>query len=110
MQGWRGHGPLAEWSRLTQIEVRPVYPGAIGIDGARFDPHAHFAEWRTRQAAWTRGKAERNQLALADARRLSAEGRSNASIAASLNAGHVRSATGKTWMGEGIRKLLGLAP
>lgn len=110
VQGWRGHGPLSEWSRRTRIEVRPVYPDAIAIDGARFDPHAHFAEWRARQAEWMRGKAERSRLALAEARRLCAEGRTNASIAASLNAGHVRSATGRPWTGEGIRKLLKPAP
>lgn len=106
IQGWRTHGPLFGWARDADIEVEIVYPDRILIEGEPFDPDVHFSEWRARQNAWTRGKEERVARALEAARRLRAEGRSYQAIAEALNAQGVRSATGKPWRDESIRKLL----
>lgn len=107
IQGWRRQPHIADWSRQKQIEVLPVWPKAVPIDGKLFEPAAHFHDWRQRQEEWTNGKAERVARACARAEALRLAGASNAAIATALNAETLRSATGKDWTAEMVRKLLG---
>lgn len=64
----------------------PVWPEAVLIYGKRFDPAAHFRDWRQRQEEWTNGKAGRLAQARARAEALRLGGATNAAIAAALNA------------------------
>lgn len=106
VQGWRAHGAFRAWLERTAINFEAVPPDEIVIDGAIFDPHRHFAEWRKRQHEWTEAKAERVARAVDAARRLRAERRTYGEIADVLNSRGVRSASGKPWSEDGIRDLL----
>jgi hypothetical protein len=76
------------------------------IDGKSFDPHEHFWKWRVRQQAWSDRKAERMSKARDRAAALRSEGASLEKISKALNSEQLRSATGKDWTGEMVRKLL----
>ncbi|MFD0982648.1 recombinase family protein [Tropicimonas aquimaris] len=105
-QGWRSHGPFSEWARRLGIVPTEVTPDEILLDGKLFDPAAHFSQWRASQSEWTSQKGERVARALKEARRLRAEKRTFKEIAENLNARQVRSASGKPWKEDSIRKLL----
>ena len=66
----------------------------------------HFSNWRKQQENWTRGKAERIALARARTLDLLDEGRKLPEIAQSLEAEGLRSATGKPWNADSLRKML----
>lgn len=106
VQGWRGHEAFQEWLEQTPIKFEAVPPDEIVIDGAMFDPHRHFGEWRKEQRKWTDEKEERVAKALDEAGRLRTAGRTHKEIAEQLNADGVRSASGKPWSEDGIRDLL----
>ena len=106
-QGWRSHGPMADILEAMDVESFPLAPSEVLLDGTLFDPSRHFAEWRDRHQAWTDGKAERLAAARAEARRLQTEeGANNTAIALRLNDRGFRSATGKPWTAETVRKQL----
>ncbi|MFG6083673.1 hypothetical protein ACEUZ9_005396 [Paracoccus litorisediminis] len=105
VQGWRSHAPMTEWSRQSGIEVVPIFPNEMLIEGKVFDPSAHFQKWRARQYEWSAGKPARRARALSRAMELRAKGLSNPEIAAALNSENVPSVTGKVWTGETVRKL-----
>ncbi|MBS0122627.1 recombinase family protein [Thetidibacter halocola] len=105
VQGWRSMAPLADWADEHGIRVETVFPGEIVIDSQVFDPHAHFSDWRARQREWSEGKADRLATARAAIERLSVDGLTNRDIAEALNARDIRSATGKPWTAETVRKL-----
>lgn len=107
VQNWRSHAPLHEACTRLGIEVHPVYPDEITLDGHRFDPQEHFSRWRERQRDWSDGKEDRVAAALARARILREAGSSLAKTAAQLNGEGLRSATGRDWTTEGVRKLIG---
>ncbi|SDL48335.1 hypothetical protein [Aliiruegeria lutimaris] len=107
VQNWRGHEPLSDWARETRIDFEKVWPDEILIDGRAFDPHKHFSAWRARQSEWTEGKEQRTSRALAVARQLRNGKQTYKAISEELNAQEIRSATGKPWTEESIRKLLG---
>lgn len=105
-QGWRSHGPMAEWSSRAGVETVGIAPVEKFIDGKLFDPGKHFSGWRRRQEEWSAGKAERVAAALCRAQALRAEKMTYDKIARSLDAEGLRSATGKKWSAELVRKLL----
>lgn len=109
VQNWRGHGPMSDWERHTSIEIETVYPEEIVMDGKPFDPHHHFSTWRARQHEWSEGKEARVARALEAARHLRKEGQSHKTIAKELNDRGFRSASGKPWTEESVRKLLSAA-
>lgn len=106
VQGWRSHGPMADWSERTKIAVEPVPPDELRINGKPFDPHAHFGEWRKQQQAWTAGKPARAALALARARELRDQRLSYRRIAETLNAEDLPNMSGKPWSADNLRKFL----
>ncbi|WP_442580269.1 recombinase family protein [Mesorhizobium sp. ASY16-5R] len=106
VQGWRSHGPMNEWSRSTNILTEPVWTEPITIDGELFDPHKHFSDWRKRQHEWTDGKELRVARARACASELKSKGQKFKDIADTLNAKSIRSATGKPWTADNVRRLL----
>lgn len=105
-QGWRSHPPMEAWSRGKKIELMPIWPDEVMIEGKNFDPVGHFQEWRQRQEAWSAGKSVRVRNAIARAQELRAGKLSHDRIAATLNLEDLRSATGRPWTGEMVRKLL----
>lgn len=109
-QGWRSHAPLTTWFERNGIRSTPVCPGERMIDGRSFDPREHFRQWREWQHEWAAGKQERVAIAYTRADDLRAQNRSNAEIAAMLNQEGLRSATGKPWTGEMVRKLFSSPP
>lgn len=104
-QGWRSHPPMEAWSRGKKIDIVPVWPDSVLMDGKTFDPRKHFEVWRAQQDAWSKSKSERIEIAITRAQKLRADKLSYEMIAASLNAEGLRSATGKPWTGEMVRKL-----
>lgn len=106
VQGWRSHAKLRDWSRKTRIEVCPIYPDPIMIEGKTFDPHSHFTEWRQRQQSWIESKAARAAERLSEANRLRAQGLSYTAVAAQLNVSGLTNLTGKPWTGDNLRKFL----
>ncbi|MBD9529109.1 hypothetical protein [Paracoccus sp. PAR01] len=106
VQGWRSHGPLSDWAQQTPIDIETVYPDEFVVDRKLFDPHAHFAQWRVRQEEWSAGKGARMVVASREARRLRAQKQPYKAIADVLNDRSLRSATGKPWTEDSVRKLL----
>ncbi len=109
-QGWRGHEALQRWLERTPLESEAIYPEEILIDGKPFAPREHFSTWRARQQEWSEGKEARVARASEAARHLRKEGQSHKTIAKELNDRGFRSASGKPWTEESVRKLLSAAP
>lgn len=106
VQGWRSHPPMEAWSRRKKIELMPIWPDPVRIDGKIFRPERHFREWRERQDVWSEGKEARMAKALKRAQALRKEGHSYRVIAHRLNEEALRSATGKQWSIDLVRKLI----
>lgn len=106
VQGWRSHEPMTEWLREAEVDALPIEAAAIKIDGAIFDPHEHFSDWRTRQREWSDGKPERAARARAAIAELVGQKMKNPQIAQHLNDTGVRSLSGKPWTADGVRKFL----
>ena len=106
-QGWRNHGQMQAWLERGAVAHSPVPADPINLEGNEFDPHAHFGDWRRRQKEWTQGKPAREEKALTRATKFRAEGLKNPAIARKLNEEGIRSATGKLWSADGVRKFLG---
>ena len=67
---------------------------------------AHFGTWRVRQTEWTAGKAARVAAAKARTAELKAQGHKLPQIAQMLEAEILRSASGKPWTADSLRKAL----
>lgn len=106
VQGWRSHAPMQQWSQTLSIQTDPVFPDEIVMDGQMFDPHAHFSEWREKQAHWIGGKAVRAAKAHARALVLLSEGLKRPAIADLLNAENISSPSGKPWTSDNLGKFL----
>lgn len=104
--GWRAHHPLRAALEALGRQSLPLYPDPIPIDGALFDPAAHFQDWRDRQQAWIDGKPQRAAAALARLSDLRAAGLSLPKAAARLNEEGLPSLTGRPWTADNLRKLL----
>lgn len=105
-QGWRSHGPMLQWLRDAEIEALPIEATEVVMDGQAFDPHDHFAEWRSRQREWSAEKSDRRTKALARVVEFQQEGLSYPDLANRLNEEGVRSLSGRPWTGDGVRKFL----
>ena len=103
VQGRRPHRELEKW--LKSADVQSVGLCEWYVPGLDFDPDLHFKEWRERQHEWTKGKAERKARALARAVPL-ADRMTHAAIATILNSEELRSASGRAWTAEMVRKML----
>ena len=95
-----------EWSSIAGVETIGIAPVEKFIDSKLFDPGKHFSGWRRRQEEWSAGKEDRVAAALRRARALRAEKMTYDKIARSLESEGLRSATGKRWSAELVRKLL----
>jgi hypothetical protein len=107
---WRAHWAMTDWLRREKIEMQPIAPSEILMDGKPFDPHAHFSAWREKQEDWTEKKKERIARGMGRARELRQQGHSYRKIADALNKEQLPSPTGRPWTADNIRKLLGKSP
>ena len=105
-QGWRSHAPMAAWSSRAGIEAVGLPPVPTHMDGKLFDPRTHFSEWRERQDGWSAGKDQRVAAAMSRARALRAENMTYDKIAGLLDEEGLRSASGKRWSADMVRKML----
>lgn len=103
---WRPHHPMRDALQAAGAEVAFIYPEPIMIDGAMFDPIAHFRAW---QAFYEKTTAEKPALKAAILAHVEHHGPSDATwseIAAWLNAEGYRTLNGKAWTTENVRKFL----
>jgi hypothetical protein len=103
---WRSNQPMMNAVRDLGIDAHPIAVETLFIDGVEFDPYRHFAEWRDRQEEWSEGKPARVAAARQRAGQLAASGAKNPEIARRLNDEGLRSATGKPWTADSLRKAL----
>lgn len=103
--GWRPHGPLFEVLGHAQ-DCMCLPPEPLLLDGQWWDPIAHFRTWREFDQAHQFAKIALKQKALTAAENLKAEGVSNAGIAAELNASGIKTANGRKWTPDNVRKFL----
>ncbi len=106
LEGWRRNEALYAAAAALGLRLDPVFPERLPLDGGWFDPSGHFSDWRERQREWMAGKAARIAAAQSRATALRAAGAKNPEIARQLNEESLRSATGKPWTAENVRKLL----
>lgn len=106
VQGWRSHQPMREWLEEAEIDSLPIEAAPIMLDGAIFDPHAHFSAWREAQWDWSSSKHERAEKALARARELQGAGAKYPAMARTLNDEGLRSLSGKPWTSDSLRKFV----
>lgn len=102
---WRRNPFLPETARDLGLEILPLPPGSMLIDGEIFNPILHFKQWRKRdEGARTRLKLEAGQeLRLALAEIPERNGRWQA-IAERLNGAGTRTSSGGRWTAENVRK------
>ena len=103
---WRHNPYLANLHQTFGLDVLPLSPEPVLIDGVEFDPIRHFAKWReTDRNTKTRMQYE-GRLGMREA--LSAvptgEGRWQA-IADRLNADGIKTIRGGNWTAENVRKM-----
>ncbi len=110
VHGWRRNTHLEWLARDADVEVVIVPPDPIMLDGKYFNPAKHFSEWREKQHAWLAGKSGRIEAAISRARELRVKGQSLPAAADQLNAEDLRSATGKPWTGDSLRKAIKAMP
>jgi hypothetical protein len=103
---WRHNPYLRAAAESIGIELLPLPPEPIELDGRRFDPIAHFKKWRSRDVE------EKNHLryeafhGLTEAmQRIPAKRGRWAEIASALNTQGIKSIQGNVWTAEGVRKL-----
>lgn len=92
--------------RLKDIRSRFGEDVALIVDGEEFDPYEHFSDWRERQREWTSKKSERTTVARQRASELRAQDVPYQVVADRMNSEGLRSATGKPWTADSVRKLI----
>lgn len=105
VHGWRSHAPLKQWLKAAGVDYLLLPPDPLEGEWS-FDPAAHFADWRERDAHWRAEKNARVDLAAARAAQLRAKGLSFRKTAEAMNAEGIATATGKPWTEDNVRKLL----
>ncbi len=105
---WRHNPFLHGAAEELGLEVMPLSPDPLTIDGQVFDPARHFAGWRKNDgSAMARLRLDAHeglQAALAEAP--DGDGRWQA-VAGLLNGRGIRTIRGGTWTAENVRKLAG---
>ena len=105
---WRHNPFLHQAAEELGLEVMPLSPDPVTIDGQAFDPARHFAAWRAEEvSAIARLRLEAHvglQAALAEVP--DGDGRWQAA-ACLLNGRGVRTIRGAAWTAENVRKLAG---
>ncbi len=105
---WRHNPFLHHAAAELGLEMMPLSPDPLTIDGQVFDPARHFAAWRTRDgSAMARLRLDAHeglQAALAEVP--DGTGRWKA-VAGLLNGRGVRTIRGGSWTAENVRKLAG---
>jgi len=104
--GWRRNLFMEDWMKISPVCCREIPADSIMIDYHHFDPKKHFREWRRQQNEWSSLKSERAKQAFERAATLRAEGLSYPAVAKKMNAGGLKSLSGKDWKGDNVRKLL----
>lgn len=108
---WRHNPFLQEAADDLGLELIPLEPSPLTIDGKVFDPIRHFEAWRKRdERAMDLLRVEAReglQAALADVPE--GDGRWRA-VADKLNRDGIRATRGGTWTAENVRKLAGRLP
>jgi hypothetical protein len=104
---WRHNPYLREAAAELGLDVLPLPPEPITVDGTEFDPIRHFEDWRRQDgSAKARLEYEAHQgLRAALAAVPEGDGRWQA-IAARLNGRAIRTIRGGTWTAENVRKLV----
>lgn len=103
--GWRPHGPLYDLIGASP-RCLMLTPDPVMIDGRLFDPARHFRQWRALDSAYRETK-EAQLLAVGQTMAdLRARGASHAAIAAGLNETGLKTANGRAWSAETVRKFL----
>ena len=105
---WRTNPYLWAAAAGFGIDIRPLSPTPIVIDGVEFNPIEHFSTWRKQdQSAKARLEYEALQgLHAALAAVPAGKGRWNA-MATRLNAENIKTIRGGSWTAENVRKLVG---
>jgi len=103
---WRHNPYLEAAAESIGVELLPLSPDPIELDGRRFDPIAHFKKWRSRDEE----EKDRLRFAATDGLRqalqqIPAKRGRWTEIASALNSKSVRSIQGNVWTAEGVRKL-----
>jgi hypothetical protein len=108
---WRRNAYLLEAAREIGLDLLPLPPDPVSIDGETFDPILHFQQWRERdEGARTRLKLHAAQgLRAALAAAPKGNGRWQAA-AEWLNAAKILTSRGGRWTAENVRKHAGRLP
>lgn len=104
--GWRKHPAL--WERLEELGAPYVAlpPDPVIIDGAEFDPIAHFRMWADIWDAFRKSKPERKASIRAAIGDLPVAEMTNAEIARALNDAGIKSLGGKDWTKDNVAKFI----
>jgi hypothetical protein len=108
---WRRNAYLLEAAREIGLDVLPLPPDPVSINGETFDPILHFRQWREcDEGARTRLKLHAAQgLRAALAAAPKGNGRWQAA-AEWLNAAKILTSRGGRWTAENVRKHAGRLP
>ncbi|MCF8506989.1 MAG: recombinase family protein [Caulobacter sp.] len=109
--GWRRHPYIDQIMKLEPVSCLGLAPEAITMDGALFDPIAHFRQWEAERRHRRLSANERRETLL---RRVAetlagvkAKGGGLAEAAERLNEDGVRTVTGKAWTAANVKMFLG---
>lgn len=106
--GWRNNPYIQYAANDLNLDVMPLSPDPLQIDGKDFDPIRHFKRWREQDWA---AKTQLRYEAVEGLRKAleqvpAGEGRWR-NIAALLNADGIKTIQGGQWSPENVRKLAG---
>jgi len=103
---WRHNPYLEAAADSIGIELLPLPPDPIELDGRKFDPIVHFKKWRSRaEEEKDRLRFEATDGLRQALQQIPAKRGRWAEIASALNAKDIRSIQGNVWTAEGVRKL-----
>lgn len=102
--GWRRNKYLMDYIFERKIPYVALPADEIIMDGRLFDPISHFEDWRERESAWRSRKLDCNEQLV----RLLMEAPEGMGrwtrISEALNRGGVKTANGKSWTVDSVRK------
>jgi len=101
-RGWRPHPFIRE--DLPEDRTLALPPDPIMLDGKIFDPIQHFQDWRVQEKLHSGTKELHRATILAALQKV--VGQSYPSQAEALNAGGLRTLSGKAWTADNLRKFV----